>query len=123
MTDETSNGEVKWIVPAGMALKSADVNVADINSVLQSFLRRLGLVSLHLFNTVIVVTSGKDSIHVASSKHGRGDAVDLRISNFAPEDQPALLLALRVLCKQFGLSMFDESYAPGMGHVHIEIAG
>jgi hypothetical protein len=123
MTDATNRTGPQFMAPAGVELKDSTVNVADINPVLQSFLVTLGLLHLTLYDAVVVVTSGKDSGHVASSKHYRGDAVDLRISDLRPEDQPAFLLILRVLCARFHLAMFDESYAPGMGHVHVEIAG
>jgi len=123
MTDATDKTGPDFIVPAGVELKDSGVNVRDIDPALQSFLIVLGLVHLHLFNLPVVVTSGKDSQHVGSSKHYKGDAVDLRISDLLPAYQPAFLLALRVLCDRFHLAMFDESYAPGMGHVHVEIAG
>lgn len=123
MYETINSGPLPWIVPAGIQLKDATVNVKDINAVLQSFLVRAGLVHLHLFNAILIVTSGRDGQHVTSSKHGRGDAVDLRISDLPPDEQPAFLLAMRVLCKQFKLAAFDESYAPGMSHLHIEIGG
>jgi hypothetical protein len=123
MTDATDSTGKYWLPPAGVELKDASVNVSDIDPVLQSFLVRLGLIHLHLFNAPVVVTSGKDAIHAASSKHYKGDAVDLRITDLPPGDQPAFLLILRVLCDKFCLAMFDETYAPGMGHVHVEIAG
>lgn len=123
MVDATDRTGPDFVVPPGVELKDASVNVKDINPVLQSFLIRFGLVHLHLFGTPVVVTSGKDAQHVASSKHDRGWAVDLRISDLPAAAQPAFLLALRVLCDRFELAMFDESYAPGAGHVHVEIAG
>lgn len=123
MTDATNRTGENFIVPPGVELKDATVNVRDIDPALQSFLIRLGLVHLHLFGAPVVITSGKDSNHVTSSKHYAGHAVDLRISDLPASAQPAFLLALRVLCDTFHLAFFDESYAPGMGHVHIEIAG
>ena len=123
MPDATDRTGPNFVVPPGVELKDASVNVADVDAVLHSFLNVLGLIYLHLFDHPVIVTSGKDAAHVASSKHYEGKAVDLRISNLSQDEQPAMLLVLRVLCKQYGLAMFDETYAPGMGHVHIEIAG
>lgn len=123
MGDATDRTGPQFQVPPGVELKDATVNVADIDPALQSFLITAGLVHLHLFGRSLVVTSGRDGQHVASSKHMRGDAVDLRILDMPPSEQPAFLLYLRVLCARFHLAMFDESYAPGMGHVHVEIAG
>lgn len=123
MTDATDRTGDVFVVPPGVQLKSADVNVKDISEVLQSFLITAGLVHMHLFNQLLIVTSGRDSVHVASSKHAEGKAVDLRIMSLPPDQAPCWLLCLRVLCARYRLAMFDESYAPGMGHVHIEIAG
>ena len=123
MTDATDRTGPEFDVPPGVTLKDATVNVKDVDPALQSFLIVAGLVHMHLFNQLLVVTSGKDGAHVASSKHERGKALDLRINDLPPQYQPAFLLVLRVLCDRFHLAMFDESFAPGMGHVHIEIAG
>lgn len=121
--DSTDRTGTDFILPPGVELKDASVNVRDVDPALQSFLIRMGLVHLHLFGAPVVVTSGKDGTHVASSKHETGLAVDLRITDLPAGSQPAFLLVLRVLCATFHLAMFDETYAPGMGHVHIEIAG
>jgi hypothetical protein len=123
MADATDRTGPAFVVPPGVQLKDASVNVVDVDPVLQSFLIVAGLVHMHLFNQLLVVTSGKDGTHVASSKHGEGKAVDLRIYDVPPQYQPAFLLVLRVLCARFALAIFDETYAPGMGHVHVEIAG
>lgn len=123
MTDTTDNTVPKWDTPPGVQLKDATVNVQDIATVLQSFLVVAGLVHMHLFNQLLVVTSGKDGVHSPGSKHAKGEAVDLRIIDLPPSNAPAFLLCLRVLCDRFHLAMFDESYTPGAGHVHIEVAG
>jgi len=123
MQDATNRTGPAFDVPPGVVLKDATVNVVDINPVLQSFLVTCGLVHMHLFNQLLTVTSGKDGVHSPGSKHGKGDALDLRIVSLPPIDQPAFILVLRVLCARFGLAMFDETFTPGAGHVHIEIAG
>lgn len=107
----------------GVETKDKTVNVADIAPALKTFLSVAGKAHIVLFAIPLVVTSGRDGNHVASSKHGEGKAVDLRITDLLPEDQPAWLAMLRTLCMRLHLAMFDESFAPGMGHVHIEIAG
>lgn len=107
----------------GVEIELESVNVVDIDPTLRTFLGVAGNVHFYLFAAPLVVTSGRDGHHVASSKHAEGKAVDIRIHDLAPGDQPAMLAYLRVLCKRMSLAMFDESFAPGMGHVHIEIAG
>jgi hypothetical protein len=123
MPTDNNNEHPKFTVPAGVALKDATVNVLDINPLLQAYLVNAGLIHLHLFRDLLVVTSGKDGVHSPGSKHMKGDAVDLRISTMQPERQPVFLMATRILCERYNLAMFDESYTPGAGHVHIEIAG
>jgi hypothetical protein len=112
-----------FLPPAGVQLKDASVNIADVDPILQSFLTRAGLVHLHLFNERLVVTSGKDGTHGQNSKHYTGRAVDVRIKDLRLDWQAAFLLYIRVLCDHFTLTVFDESNAPGGGHLHIEIAG
>lgn len=107
----------------GVERKDVNVNVSDIDPELKTFLRIAGLAHQVMFSKPVVVTSGRDGNHVASSKHASGKAVDLRISDLWAGDQPAWLAMLRVFCERMHLACFDESFAPGMGHVHIEIAG
>jgi hypothetical protein len=120
MSDATNSTGQQFTVPPGVMLKDKTVNVVDLNPLLQSFLVTAGLVHMHLFNQLLVVTSGKDGAHSPGSKHDRGNAVDLRVNDLLPSYQPAFLLLLRVLCDRFHLAMFDESFVPGAGHVHIE---
>jgi hypothetical protein len=108
--------------PPGVQFKDSTVNIRDVDELLQSFLITAGLVHMHLFTTLLTVTSGKDGQHSPGSKHAAGKALDLRIIDLPPEYQPAFLLCLRVLCARFHLAMFDESNLPGRRHVHIEIA-
>ena len=123
MSSNASNPSPLYLPPPGIELKSRDVNIADVNPVLHSFLVVAGLVHLHLFDERLVVTSGKDSVHSANSKHYKGEAVDLRIADLDPFFWAAFLLYLGVLARRFHLAIFDESNVPGAGHVHVEIAG
>lgn len=107
----------------GVHLKDGAVNMTQIDAALVNFLNRLGDVHPVLFGLPVVVTSGRDSLHVASSKHGIGKAVDIRVSDKRLEWRAAFLLVCGVLCDQFGLCMFDESNSPGSPHLHVEVAG
>lgn len=107
----------------GVERKDVNVQLDTIDEQLKTFLRIAGLAHVVMFSKPVVVTSGRDGNHVASSKHASGKAVDLRISDLFPGDAPAWLAMLRVLCERMHLACFDESFAPGMGHVHVEIGG
>jgi len=122
-TDNTLNPLPPGILPVGVERKDASVVTDGVNPALMLFLTKLGLVSLHLFDLPVIVTSAKDGAHASGSKHYRGDAVDVRISDKSPLDQSAFLLVLTTLARQFKLAVFDESNLPGASHVHIEIAG
>lgn len=123
MVDATDRTGANWQIPPGVQLKNDSVNVRDVNPKLQAFLIQAGLVHLHLFDLPLTVTSGKDAIHVQSSKHYKGDAVDLRGSDLLSDEGPAWLLCLGIMAAKFGLAIFDESHVPGAQHIHIEIAG
>lgn len=108
------------VLPSFVEKASPTVNVENIESNLWAALTPLGVIHLRLFNCPMIITSGRDSVHVASSKHGQGKALDLRITDKAPEDLPCFLLILRVLCRRYKLACFDESYLPGEPHIHLE---
>lgn len=110
-------------LPAGVTLKDSSVRIDGLNSRLLAWLGKAGAVHVALFALPLVVTSAVDGKHVASSKHGKGDAVDVRINDLPAQYQACFLLTLRVQAAQFGLAIFDESYAVDMGHVHVEVAG
>jgi hypothetical protein len=122
MSTPQSKPEPHFLPPAGIALASPAVNIADLNPVLHSFLIKAGLVNLHLFDRMLVVTSGMDGVHSPGSKHGKGDALDLRIADVPISQQAVFILYLRDLCHTFRLAFFDESNLPGEPHIHVEIA-
>lgn len=107
----------------GVNLANADVDMNGVNPILYQFLKALGAAHEPLFGTSAVVTSGKDKIHVASSKHYKGDAVDLRISDKTGRQQIAYTLIIMVLADRYRLAVFDETNLPGQPHIHVEIAG
>ena len=111
------------VLPYGVIVKDSTVKLAGLNPQLLLWLVKAGAVHVALYYSPLIITSAVDGNHVASSKHGKGDAVDVRINDLPAPSQPSLLLILRVQSAQFGLAVFDESFAPGMGHVHVEIAG
>jgi len=123
MSDATLNPIAAGNLPVGVERKDSTVLTLKLNPVLMSFLTKLGLVSLHLFDTPVIITSAVDATHAPNSKHYRGDAVDVRITDKPEKDQAAFLLVVSVLSRQFKLAVFDESNLPGASHVHIEIAG
>lgn len=107
----------------GVVLANADVSMDGVNTILMQFLKALGVAHEPLFGTNAVVTSGKDKIHVASSKHYKGDAVDLRINDKTGRQQIAYVLILMILADRYRLTVFDETNLPGQSHIHIEVAG
>jgi len=116
-------GPPSLVVCPGVVLANHDVILEGLNPVLRQFLAALGPIHEGLFGTSAVVTAGKDKIHVASSKHYAGDAVDLRINDKAGREQLTFTIILIELSGRYRLAVFDESFLPGQAHVHVEVAG
>jgi hypothetical protein len=106
----------------GVVLKGPEVNMTQIDPKLVKFLNVLGMVHLPLFGLVVVVTSGRDSQHVAGSKHGIGQAVDIRVVDKQIQWRAAFLLVCDVIAEQCRLTIFNESNSPSSPHLHIEVA-
>jgi hypothetical protein len=123
MTDATLNPIPPGVLPPGIDRKDATVDINGLNPALLLFLRSLGLVHLHLFNDPCVLTSAKDGKHALQSKHYKGDAVDLRISDKNGLAQATFLLILVYMSRVYKLAVFDESNVVGAGHIHVEVAG
>jgi hypothetical protein len=107
----------------GVYLKDRHVIVDGLDPMLHEFLRALGLVHPTLFGLPVIVTSGKDGVHVLSSKHSTGQAVDIRVDDKRLAWRFAFLLVCEVLSDQFGLCLFDESNLKVGPHLHVEVAG
>jgi hypothetical protein len=123
MPDATESPLPPGVFPAGTQAKNATVSLIGVDPVLIAFLTRLGLIHIHLFDAVLVVTSARDAIHGKGSKHYVGKAVDLRISDLAIEMRPVFLMVLFALTPRYKLAVFDEEQLPGEAHVHVELAG
>lgn len=123
MPDATENPIPPGIFPAGTQGKDASVNLVGVEPALLSFLTRLGLIHMHLFDSVLTITSAKDAIHGKGSKHYVGKAVDIRIVDLAPDMRPVFLMVLYAMSAKYRIAVFDESQLPGGPHVHVELAG
>lgn len=104
-------------------LASPAVTVAGVNLKLMAFVEYLALVHRVLFNKPLVITSGKDSVHVASSLHGKGLAVDFRTKDLDPEEQSLLLHLLAYAAPANKIAVFDERALAGEEHIHVEYHG
>jgi hypothetical protein len=122
-TPVTPTGPPSLVVCPGVVLANHEVSLEGLNPVLRQFLAALGPIHEGLFGTVATVTSGVDKIHVASSKHYKGDAVDLRINDKAGREQLTFTIILIELSGRYRLAVFDESFLPGQAHIHVEVAG
>ena len=107
-------------LPGFVEKASPAVDVSNIAGNLWSALEPLGTIHLRLFDKPLVITSGRDSIHAPSSKHGQGKALDLRVNDKSPEEAACLLFILRIIARRFQLAVFHESNLPGQAHIHLE---
>jgi hypothetical protein len=104
-------------------LASPAVTVAGVHPKLMAFVEYLALVHRMLFNKPLVITSGKDSVHVASSLHGKGLAVDFRTKDLDPEETMLLLALLAYAAPANKIAVFDERALAGEEHIHVEYHG
>ena len=111
----------EWSV--GYELASPAVNLVGVNDALLSFLAYLAMIHKLLFNKPLVVTSGKDSVHVASSLHGQGLAVDIRTRDLLPDEQALLLHLLAFAGPANHIAIFDERALGSEAHIHLEYHG
>lgn len=111
------------VFPQYVVPKSPDVNLEGVDETLIEFLTVLGIVHQALWGRPLVVTSARDQIHTAGSKHSLGRAVDLRVSDIIEPGRDRLLAVVNVLADRFCLTVFDERNLPGAGHFHVECAG
>lgn len=104
-------------------LASPAVQMTGVAKPLESFLQYLGLLHRMIFNKVLIVTSGKDSVHVASSLHGQGLAVDIRTRDLLPDEQALLLHLLAFAGPANHIAIFDERALGAEAHIHLEYHG
>ena len=123
MTDATVNPTPAALPPVGVELKDSAVILDGVDAKLIAALRVIGLVHLHLFDCPVIVTSARDQEHGVNSKHYKGLAVDLRLSDLRASWYVPFLSVLYVLSDRFGLAIFDEHNLAGSSHVHVELAG
>ena len=109
--------------PKYYELASPQVDVVDVLEPLMAFVEYLGLVHRVVFNKPLVVTSGKDAIHVNGSLHSQGRAVDIRTKDLLPDEQGLLLALLAYAAPANHIAVFDERALVGQEHIHLEYHG
>jgi hypothetical protein len=104
-------------------LAGPNVIVAGVRRELLQFVDYLALIHRVVFSKPLVITSGKDSVHVASSLHGQGLAVDFRTKDLLPDEQQVLLMLLAYAAPSNHVAVFDERALGGEAHIHLEYHG
>jgi hypothetical protein len=107
----------------GLTTASPAVALEGVVEPLLAFAQHLALLHTVLFGTDLVITSGRDSIHAASSLHAQGKALDLRIKDLSPDAQIIFLSLLMYAAPENQVSVFDERALPGAPHIHVEYHG
>jgi hypothetical protein len=123
MPDATESPLPPGIFPAGTQAKDSSVSLIGVDPILISFLTRLGLIHMHLFDSIMTVTSARDAVHGKGSKHYIGKALDLRISDLPPRSLITFMAVLWELTPRYKLAVFDEEQCIGAQHIHVELAG
>ncbi len=104
-------------------LASPKVTVEGVKPALLAFVDYLGLVHRVVFSKPLVITSGKDALHVRGSLHYEGLAVDVRTHDLLPDEQGLLLALLAYAAPANKVAVFDERALGGEAHIHIEWHG
>lgn len=120
--DATPQPNGPGVLPLGVERKDATVNVASLVPELTTALAKIGRVHLDLFDKPLIITSANDGKHKQGSKHYANRAVDLRMTDKAPDEQELFLLVLLYFDARLKLMVFDERSQPGSDHVHTETA-
>jgi len=104
-------------------LASPKVVLAGVNEKLLNFVDYLALVHRVVFNKPLVITSGKDAIHVAGSLHAEGRAIDFRTRDLEELEQMLLMSLLAYAGPANHIACFDERALVGQEHIHVEYHG
>ena len=109
--------------PKYYELASPAVVMEGVAEPLVAFVEYLGLVHHVVFNRPLIITSGKDAVHVAGSLHAEGRAVDIRTKDLLPDEQQLLLSLLAYAGPANHMAVFDERALAGQEHIHLEYHG
>jgi len=108
---------------ANYELASPAVNIAGVSQPLMGFVDYLGMVHRLVFSKQLVITSGRDSLHVSGSLHSEGLAVDIRTRDLLPDEQALLLHLLAFAGPSNHIAVFDERALGAQAHIHLEYHG
>lgn len=109
--------------PVNYELAGPNVIVAGVRRELMQFVDYLALVHRVVFSKPMVLTSGKDGAHVASSMHAVGLAVDFRTKDLLPDEQQLVLALLAYAAPANHIAVFDERALGAEQHIHLEYHG
>jgi hypothetical protein len=99
------------------------VELDGVEQPLMNFAAQLAYLHFLLFGLPLVITSGKDGEHVASSFHGIGRALDFRTHDKSAEEMVIFDAILAFAAPQQNCRFFDERVGPGGEHLHLEYHG
>ncbi len=99
------------------------VNLAGVSTELLTFVDHLALIHRAVFSRPLIITSGRDGVHVAGSLHAQGLAVDVRTKDLLPDEQNLLLALLAYAAPANHVAVFDERALGGDAHIHLEYRG
>ena len=102
---------------------SPSVVLTGVAAPLLNFAQHLALIHELLCGAPLVITSGKDSLHVAGSLHSEGLAVDLRTKDKSDAANQLFLMVLAYAGPENEIAVFDERALPDAPHIHIEYHG
>ncbi len=119
----TLNAILDGKLQGDVQLAGSAVHIEALVPRLVIFVVRAGNLHAALFNKPLVITSGNDGEHAASSAHYRNAAVDARSRDITPAQALLFTMVLVDLGLDEGVVVFDERANPAKQHWHCEVAG
>lgn len=107
----------------GLVTGGPGVVLEGVNPKLIGWAQHAALIHKTLFGIDMVITSGRDSQHVAGSLHAEGLALDIRTHDLSADAQLLWLLILCYAGEPNDVCVFDERALPGAPHIHVEYHG
>lgn len=121
MTNGTNEPQFVTTAIPFVALESSAVLIDGVDATLLNFAKRVAALHSSLFAEPLIITSGRDGIHVAGSAHLKGKALDIRSRDLNETEQLLFGIILAYFAPSFGVGVFDERGSTVAPHWHLEV--
>jgi len=100
---------------------STAVDIEGVSAELMHLALVLAYFHFLMFELPLFISSGRDGVHVPTSLHKEGRALDFRTHDKSSEQMIVFYAVLAYLAPRFHCRFFDERVGEGGEHVHVEV--